>query len=68
MKQPKKIPEGNYVRKIRYMARSGLLPRTAGYHEVQVDHDSWCGIFEAKRCNCEPTIALKFSLPAGADN
>jgi hypothetical protein len=68
MEKRHSVAEPNYVRKIRHMARCGLLPLSGGYHEVTVDHDDWCGHWQGKRCNCNPDVRLKFSLPAAADN
>ncbi len=68
MKRPKKIAQHNYVRKIASMAKTGALPRDVGYHQVSVSHDDWCGIFQQRRCNCDPDVRLRFSLPTVADN
>lgn len=57
----------NYVRKLRYLHRIGALPREVGLHMVEVYHDDWCGIYKDQRCQCDPDIRLKCSLPA-ADN
>jgi hypothetical protein len=62
MTQAQNIPQHNYIRKIEQLWRTGALPRSAGYHQLTVDHDNWCGIFDGRHCNCEPDIALKFSL------
>jgi hypothetical protein len=67
MKQGKKIPQPNYVRKLHYLYRIGALPRHVGLHMVDVAHDDWCGIFEGQRCDCDPDIRLKYSL-SGANN
>jgi len=45
-----------------FMAKTGALPRTVGVHQITVDHDEWCGLFEGQRCNCEPEIRLRWSL------
>jgi hypothetical protein len=42
--------------------RRVLYPRTAGYHQITVYHDDECGIFEGRRCDCDPDIKLRFSL------
>ena len=67
-KQGKKIPQPHYVRKLHYLLKVGALPREIGLHAVDVAHDNWCGIFEGKRCNCDPEITLKWSQPAMAQN
>ena len=68
MKQAKKIPQPNYVRKLHYLWRIGAIPREAGLHHMTIAHDDWCGIFEDRRCNCDPDIRLKCSLTGRADN
>jgi hypothetical protein len=30
---------------------------------VTVYHDDWCGFYQAKRCNCNPNIRLKATIP-----
>ena len=63
MKQGTNVPQPhNYVTKIQQMWEAGTLPREAGYYQVTVEHDDWCGIFQERRCNCDPDIKLKFSL------
>lgn len=59
--------QDNYIAKIQQMWASGALPRTVGLHQVTVSHDAWCGHFRGKRCDCDPDIALKYSL-AGTTN
>ena len=68
MKQAKTIPHPNYMRKLHYLWRIGALPRDVGLHMLDVAHGDWCGIFEGKRCNCDPDITLKFGLAGHADN
>ena len=36
MKQGKRIPQPDYVRKLRYLWRIGAIPRDAGVHMVDV--------------------------------
>ena len=67
MKQPKATPQPNYVRKLHALYRIGAIPREAGLHMVTVYHDGWCGIYQDQRCNCDPEIRLKVSVP-GAMN
>ena len=50
------------------MWQTGALPREAGYAQISVAHDDWCGIFEGKRRNCDPDITVKWSQPAAAQN
>jgi hypothetical protein len=56
-----KLP--NYVRKLRDLWRSGAIPRDAGLHMLTVWHDGWCGIYKAQRCNCDPAIQLRATVP-----
>jgi len=62
------VQQHNYLTKMAQMWQSGALPREAGYHQVDVAHDAWCGIFAGKRCNCDPDIILKCSQPAAAQH
>jgi hypothetical protein len=68
MKQRKKIAQPNYVRKLHYLYRIGALPREVGVHQVAVYHDNFCGVFQGKRCDCDPDITLAWSQPAVAQN
>ena len=68
MKQRRKIPQPNYVRKLHYLYRLGALPREVGIHQVSVAHDDWCQHFYAGACNCDPEITVKWSQPAVAQN
>jgi hypothetical protein len=63
MKRSKNLQLPNYVRKLHYLYRIGAIPADAGLHMVDIEHDDWCGIFQGKRCNCDPTIKLKASVP-----
>lgn len=27
-----------------------------GYYEIEVRHDSWCGMYSGKPCNCDPEM------------
>ena len=63
MKRPKQLKLPNYVRKLQYLHRIDALPREAGLHMVTVYHDSWCGIYQGKRCDCNPSIELKATAP-----
>jgi hypothetical protein len=64
MKRTKKRPQPNYVCKLHYLWRIGALPRDVGVHLVDVAHDGWCGSFQAQRCNCDPEIRLKATVPS----
>jgi hypothetical protein len=63
MKRTTKRPEPNYLRKLRLLWRLGVIPREAGVHLVDIAHDSWCGYFQGQRCNCNPDIRLKATVP-----
>ena len=67
MKQTQQPKQHNYIRKLHYLWRIGALPRTVGLHMLDVAHDDWCGIFEGKRCNCDPDVRLKYSLSWSAN-
>ena len=62
LKQSKRHMRHNYLQKLHHLWRTGALPRDAGLHLIDVAHDDWCGIFDGKRCNCDPDIKLKRSL------
>jgi hypothetical protein len=53
----------NYLTKLYAMWESGELPREAGYHQLTIKHDGWCGVFQDKRCNCDPDIRLRARVP-----
>jgi hypothetical protein len=61
------MPRHNYVVKIQEMWATGALPQHAGYHQIDVAHDDWCGVFQGQRCNCDPDIRLKCSLPGSTN-
>ena len=62
------ISEPNYLKKLRYLHRIGAIPREVGVHQVSIFHDDWCGIWQQRRCNCEPDIRLQWSQPAAVNN
>ena len=62
-----RVPEHNYLRKIAFMAKTGALPRDVGFHQVSVYHDDWCGVWKQQRCNCDPDVRLKYSVPGNAN-
>ena len=63
MKRPKQPQQPNYVRKLHYLYRIGVIPQTVGLHLVSVFHDDWCRSFQGTRCNCDPDIRLKATVP-----
>lgn len=67
-KRASKLPAHNYLRKLRYLMRVGALPYTVGLHQLTIFHDDWCGIYQGKRCNCNPDIRLAWSQPDAAKN
>jgi hypothetical protein len=68
MRTPKPTTEHNYLRKLRYLMAVGALPRAIGVHEVVVSHDPWCGIYQDRRCHCDPEIRLAWSQPDASTN
>lgn len=67
-KRATKLPDHNYLRKLRYLMRVGALPSDVGMHQLTVYHDDWCGIYQGKRCHCDPIIRLDWSQPDAAKN
>ena len=67
-KRADKLPDHNYLRKLRYLMRVGALPHAVGLHQITVYHDDWCGIYRQKRCNCDPDIRQNWSQPDAAKN
>jgi hypothetical protein len=64
MKRAKSKPQmHNYLRKLRYMVKIGAIPSDAGAHLIDILHDRECGIYRRQRCDCNPTIKLKVSVP-----
>lgn len=49
---------GRYLEKIMAMMRAGELPEV-GVHQADVYHDTWCGIWAGRACDCEPEIRLR---------
>ena len=62
-RQKQKSHMHNYMRKLKYLTRVGALPSSTGLHMIDILHDRWCGIYRQQRCNCDPTIKLKVSVP-----
>ncbi len=58
----------NDIPKLLVLQDVGAIPQTAGLHNVTVRHDYWCGIFDGGLCDCDPTIWLKWSQEAAAQN
>ena len=58
-----KVP--NYLVKIQRMIASGAIPPGA-VTDVVVAHDSWCAIYRAAPCNCDPEIIGVSPCPAAA--
>jgi hypothetical protein len=61
--QAKKRPQPTYVRKMHSLWQIHALPRDVGLHMGSISHDDWCGVFEDKRCDCDPEIRLKATVP-----
>ena len=62
------LPDHPSLRTLRYLMRVGVLPYAGGLHQITVYHDDWCGIYQDKRCNCDPDIRLAWSQPDAARN
>jgi len=59
----------NHIRKMLYLQKIGALPSGVGIHRYSIYHDDWCQHWEHPgRCNCNPDIRLRYSLPAGGAN
>jgi hypothetical protein len=55
----KGIPqEHNYQKKLERLRAQGLLQFTPGVHILDVCHDMWCGIYQGKRCDCDPDLNI----------
>jgi hypothetical protein len=63
MNQATPIPPHNCRAKIRALWEAGAIPRDAGLHMIDIAHEDWCGVLQGKRCNCDPDIALKATVP-----
>ncbi len=48
----------NYVIKLMKLYQQGKVP-TVGLNEMAVYHDDWCGIYQGRRCNCDPDIKFR---------
>ena len=49
---------GRYLEKIMAMMQQGELPEV-GVHQADVYHDTWCGIWAGRACDCEPQIRVR---------
>ncbi len=49
----------NYIRKISALRRQGKLPMAFGLNLLDIYHDDWCGIYQGRRCDCDPDIRLR---------
>jgi hypothetical protein len=47
--------EHNYLQVLRDFAAENRLP-PGSMTEVETLHDDWCGIFQGKRCDCNPVV------------
>ena len=69
MSKNKRQKQHNYMHKILYLQRVGMIPGKAGdVSMVDVAHDDFCGIFGGRRCDCNPDVKLKWSQPAAGRN
>ena len=59
----RRVPQANYIKKLHYLHALGAIPRAVGLHLITVAHDDWCGVFQERRCNCDPDIRLKATVP-----
>lgn len=30
-----------------------------GLHDIECQHDDWCGIYKQQECNCDPQITIR---------
>ena len=59
-KKQTRVP--NYIRRVQYLQRIGVLPRVGAVH-VEVHHDDGCEHWtQPPGCNCAPEIRLKASV------
>lgn len=63
MKRVKQTKLPNYIRKLHYLARIGAIPTDVGVHMIDIAHDHWCAIYRQERCDCDPDITLKVTVP-----
>ena len=53
------MEEHNYIKKLNRLINDGTIPKGTSVTEVYFSHADGCGIFKAKRCNCDPDVILK---------
>lgn len=47
----------NYEKRLTQLYRQGKIPHQSGkQYSMSILHDSWCHIYFAKDCNCDPHI------------
>ena len=46
---------GSYKAKL----EDNFRPTEKGVSVAHIAHDSWCGIFDNKECNCDPEITIE---------
>jgi len=64
--RPQRPP--NYLAKIAYLRRVGLLRLDVGVHELDIAHDDWCPHLKGKTCRCNPDIVPRWSQGAASRN
>jgi hypothetical protein len=52
----------NYLKKINQMVQSGAI-QPEGVKDIDIAHDSWCGIYKGNDCNCECEITVRKERP-----
>jgi hypothetical protein len=48
----------NYQKKINRMLKRGVF-EPGGMSDIQILHDSWCGVNRGSECNCDPDIIVR---------
>jgi len=46
-----------YMHRLLAAYANGSIPITPGVSHIVVQHDSWCGIYQGRCCNCVPDIS-----------
>ena len=55
-----KLEDHNYRTKLnRRIATGELAIERGAMQNVDILHDTWCGVYAGKRCNCDPDIHLR---------
>jgi hypothetical protein len=65
-KQTKKVRQDNYLRKLVYLRRMGVLPD--GVAVVDIYHDGDCQHFQGRACNCNCDVRVRWVSPSAAQN